>query len=270
MSRSKDCEDEPIPSDWDYFTQIYEEFAVNQDTGESHTCSKFIVIDDDSNAFIAELPLAKLDITFDQAKGSLRKIPETDIYPPAYQDISIYAASPNDAGRVYIKRPKVGSHSWYEGSTVLAERFLAEAQTLELVKRNPHPNIVQFYGCIVKNGRIVALALQRYPRTLASLVEEQDDGTRPAPATVERWLHDIKSGVQHLHGLGLAHNDINPHNVMQDEGGNMVLVDLGSCARFGETLSELGTPGWNEGFSEESATKNDEIGLAKIGEWLVE
>ncbi|KAK3114941.1 hypothetical protein LTR53_006208 [Teratosphaeriaceae sp. CCFEE 6253] len=257
----------PRIADWNSFTDIFEEIAVDQDTGASHTCTKFIVIDKDSEAFIGSVPTPKLDVTLDKAAGSLRRIPDVEIYPAVTRQMSVYALQ-GDIDGVYIKRPKVASHPWYAGSTTLADRFRVEAQTHELVRRNPHANIVHFEGCIVRNNLVVGLALRRYPRDLMTLVEDEYEDVCPPSALIHQWLRDIRAAVDQLHGLQLAHNDLNPRNIMQDARGAMVLVDLGSCAPLGARLTELGTPEWNEGFAEVSSVRNDEIGLVKIGEWL--
>ena len=52
----------------------------------------------------------------------------------------------------------------------------------------------------------------------------------------------LESAVAHLHQLELAHNDINPSNIMVRDG-LPVLIDFGSCAPYGGRLQSLGSPG---------------------------
>ena len=81
----------------------------------------------------------------------------------------------------------------------------------------------------------------------------------------------LRSAVAHLHALGLAHNDINPANVMLDGAGAPVLIDFGSCRPFGERLESTGTPGWME--DEEFATSeasHDEFALGLLQRWIME
>lgn len=151
---------------------IREEFTID-DSGElEFLCTTYLLIDDYNSAFVGSLEMPELEIGLQQANNCLRQIPDHEIYPPAPGDIAIYAQTAGRTGSIYIKRPKVGSHCRYEGSTILADRYQAEAKTHQLVHESPHQNVVQFEGCIVNRGLNVGLALKRYPLTLNSVVEE--------------------------------------------------------------------------------------------------
>ncbi len=106
--------------------------------------------------------------------------------------------------------------------------------------------------------------MRRYPSTLFARQANQD----ATPLDKAACFQGIVAGARHLHALGVAHNDINPYNVMLDGDNHPVIIDLGSCKHLGLELTEVGTPGWNEGFEDVSSTKNDEIGLGKIHKWL--
>lgn len=43
----------------------------------------------------------------------------------------------------------------------------------------------------------------------------------------------LESAVSHLHSLGMAHNDINPRNIMIKDG-DPILIDFGSCQPYGK------------------------------------
>jgi serine/threonine protein kinase len=58
-----------------------------------------------------------------------------------------------------------------------------------------------------------------------------------------QFVAQLQSAVGYLHSLGLAHNDINPDNIMV-KNGLPILIDFGSCQVFGKHLQSLGTPGW--------------------------
>lgn len=83
----------------------------------------------------------------------------------------------------------------------------------------------------------------------------------------DRFLEALESAVDHLHSLGLAHNDINPDNIMV-ENGAPVLIDFGSCQPFGKRLQSLGTEGWYEELFFTSEQKHDVCSLTKLGGWL--
>jgi len=54
----------------------------------------------------------------------------------------------------------------------------------------------------------------------------------------------IKVRLDRLHGLGLVHDDINPSNVMLDDGGHGVIIGFDSSAFIG-AKSRGGAPGWS-------------------------
>ncbi len=66
-------------------------------------------------------------------------------------------------------------------------------------------------------------------------------------ADVRRFFSGILKGVHAMSARGFSHRDIKPENVLLSEGGEVVLVDLGLCAKTtpGETVKEIvGTPGY--------------------------
>ena len=83
-------------------------------------------------------------------------------------------------------------------------------------------------------------------------------------------MDGIRAGVRHLHSLGLAHNDLNPSNVALDGDGNPIILDFGSCKKFGEELISGGTCGWVDEDYSTSAQHHDEIAMGKIEAWLRE
>lgn len=268
MADTERAVDWPNVDDWSSFTAILELIVWTEDTQQDTTTSIFIIFDEASHAFVAELPGRKRNLTLEQAKSGLRRVPDHEIYPRAPADTTVFVPSSEQADNAYIKRPKLETYSWFRDSTYLADKFLVEAQMLELTRLHPHPNIVQYKGCVLREGLVVGLALERHDQTLMSIVNDANDRASPFSAKIEQWLHDIESAVNHLHRLGFAHNDINPQNIMQSGSGGMVLIDLGSCTRLGETLVEGGTDGFNEGFTDVSSKENDAIGQQQVEKWL--
>ncbi len=219
---------------------------------------------DSGTAYFGRVDTIIRELSMEQARASLRRVPDHEIYPPLPADwagLEIAAAGPEH----YIKRPRFSSCSWSKGTEVTAERFLEEGKMLHLMRQHPHENILKLEGCLVKNGRLQALLVKRYPTDLGDRVEDK----KREPLDKVACFKGIVAGVRHLLGLGVVHNDINPSNILLDEEDLPVVGDFGGCKRFGERPTERGTPGWNEGFDRTMATaKNDEFGLRKVGEWL--
>ena len=78
-----------------------------------------------------------------------------------------------------------------------------------------------------------------------------------------RFLHDT---------LGLAHNDINPTNIMLDDRASPVIIDFDSCIPIGKEFGSRkgGTYGWVQTPEPSvSAPENDLYGLELIARYLV-
>ena len=80
----------------------------------------------------------------------------------------------------------------------------------------------------------------------------------------------ILQGIQHLHSLGLIHCDLNPMNIVMD-GNTPVIIDFDSCQRKGDKLGiKAGSWGWTDESFEFAMPENDEYGLSKIRDFLLE
>ena len=134
---------------------------------------------------------------------------------------------------------------------------------MEQISKSPHPKIVGYYGCRVKRGRITAIFLELLDQTLTQYASTTDFQQLDKIKFVEA----LESAVDHLHSMGLAHNDINPDNIMVEDQ-MPVLIDFGSCQPFGERLQSLGTEGWYEELFFHSKEKHDAYALRKLREWL--
>ncbi|TAQ86248.1 hypothetical protein B7494_g5414 [Chlorociboria aeruginascens] len=116
-----------------------------------------------------------------------------------------------------------------KGSNYIPKALLEETLVMEQISKLYHPNIVGYYGF--------------------------------------KFVETLESAVDYLHSLGLAHNDINPDNIMIKDG-MPVLIDFGSAQPFGKRLQSLGTEGWYEELFFTSEKKHDTYSLWKLREWL--
>lgn len=255
----------PSVTGWEDFTEFCEFFKYDKQGNTHFSITTFLVIEENGAAFYGCLPISKARVTLAQARSCLERVPTEDIYPPMAQHLPVAFLANLDMDKdVYIKRPNFMSYHDVAGSGVVAQQFMEEACLYSALADNPHPNITKFYGCVVEENRIVGLALGRYPSGLAERVDASEGRPIARLATFEA----IVSAAKHLHSLGLAHNDLEPRNIMLDALDQPVIVEFGTCQPVGELLSELGTMDWNDGFDDVSSLKNDEIGLRKIQKWL--
>ena len=146
------------------------------------------------------------------------------------------------------------------------EGMLIEAETYEIVKQHPHPNICHYYGCIRDGQDLTAICLRKYKRTLHDAVQSG------APLDRDIIVSGIANGLQFLHDtLGLVHNDINPTNIMLDDQGHPVIIDFDSCAPIGQDMHgrKGGTFGWVRKVEPRTCTvESDEYALSLISQYL--
>jgi len=100
-------------------------------------------------------------------------------------------------------------------------RFLREARALARVK---HPNLVQIYNVAADKGlHFFAMEYVR-GQTLGVRV------TRDGPMAREAILAvggQVLSAIAAVHAAGVTHRDVKTANIMLEEGGRAVLMDLG-------------------------------------------
>lgn len=87
------------------------------------------------------------------------------------------------------------------------------------------PNVVNYYAAFRKEDEVWAV------------MEFMEGGTL-GQAAAKRALHEshvaflareVLKGLAVVHGLGLAHRDLKPHNIMIDIDGGVKLIDFGLC-----------------------------------------
>lgn len=256
-------EDLPVNSARD-LSPRYEAFSEEDDEHGNpiFLYSSFGFISARHVAYFGQSKLRKHELTQRDIRESLKRLPDEDVYPEAPSNITVAALSTPLGNDVFLKRPKL--HLSFVGTGLLPTLMLQEAETMELLARNPHPHIVRYRGCLIKRSRIVGLVLDRYPSTLQHRLQKSN--TRHFD--IENCMNKLTSAVSHLHSLGVAHNDLTPMNVMVDEWDNPIIIDLGSCQPFGARLITAGTPGWIDEDFTTSAREHDQSALDKIRAWL--
>jgi serine/threonine protein kinase len=150
-----------------------------------------------------------------------------------------------------------------KGTDFVSKSVFDETLIMEQISQSPHPNIIKYHGCRVRRGRITAIVLERLDCTLTQYI------STPAFQGLDkaRFIEALESAVDYLHSLGLAHNDINPYNIMVRDG-MPVLIDFGSCQPFGMRLQSLGSPGWCEETFFTSEKKHDVFSMGKLRQWI--
>ncbi|KAI6840880.1 threonine synthase [Hortaea werneckii] len=225
----------------------------------------FTFVDPNHNAWFGQVPgIRKYDLHVEDVRRNLRRIPDEAIYPELTAGLTVVADN-EDLSRYHIKRPKLLCLDDVDEAQLLPEMLLEEARILEHLQPHGHRNLVRYFGCVAKQDRIAGIALEKYDVILQYRLE---DDPRPLDATA--CISGIRAGIEFLHSLGFAHNDLNPMNIAFDKDDQPVILDFGSCRKVGDPLLSGGTPGWVDEDHATSSRDHDNIALQKLDLWLGE
>ena len=225
----------------------------------------FYLITSEDELFFGQLFKKKKDITLEEYHEALQHVPDSELYPEVSQafDLTIAPGDLDDTS-AFIKRPGLNSYESFKGTDFVPKSVLDETLIMEKISQKPHPHIIHYHGCRIHRGRITGIVLERLDKTLMQYVEEPEF----AQLDKVKFMEALESAIAHLHELGLAHNDLNPHNISVRDDGLPVLIDFGSCAPFGGRLQSLGSLGWYEDEFFTSEAKHDVFALNKMRQWL--
>lgn len=230
----------------------------------------FYIITPDEQLYFGQSFKNKRDLTLEEYSAALEHVDDAEIYPNVPKDTHLTIAPDNlDDVSAFIKRPGLNCYESMKGTDYVHRSVLEETLIMEQIsqlgnQKQQHPNIIHYYGCHVRRGRITAIVLERLDQTLKQYA------STPAYKHLDKakFLTALESAVEYLHSLGLAHNDINPDNIMVKDDGIPVLINFGSCQPYGNRLQSLGTEGWYEKMFFTSEKKHDTYSLGILREWL--
>ncbi|KAG8169406.1 hypothetical protein KVR01_000151 [Diaporthe batatas] len=252
---------------WEDLVFFHEE--VDDETGEFKH-STFALVDDDDVAYFGESNHPRHSITFDQLTSALVPIPDNDVFPEWAFHCGKLTLAQDTLMDYYIKRPNLPLYDVFKEHNVLElipKDLLEEARVMEVLAEHPHPNIVRYHGCRVHRGLITGLVLDRHPNTLTDYLRNKIGSLDKGP-----FMKALELAIHHLHSLGLAHNDVNPGNILVDLEGMPVLIDFGSARAIGAKLgTSRGTKGWIDVSMDDYHTsdkQHDLFALEKIRDWL--
>lgn len=222
--------------------------------------SNFSYVDQHDYVWFGRAFQPKLTLDVVKVSQALELLPDAKAYPPAPGDLIVAAdVSPSST---YVKRPKLSLLDDDDAPGLSAWMLLEEVKVLQFLQLHPHPNIVQYLGCTVRRGFITGIVLERCDTTL-----QKQSGVGLLDLDVENFMSGVRAGVAHLHSLLYAHNDLNPMNIGIGYDVRAILLDLGSCGKFGSALVSAGTPGWADEIYT-SGPENDMNALDVLGKWL--
>ena len=242
----------------------------NPKTGAFEYITFYVFASDDA-AFFGQLPKDRNEASMQDFSGALEPVPDHIIFPNLPLGIELtLAPEAHEEDGCFVKRPNMSMYELFadqesdDGDGFLARLLLSEARVMQRLSQHPHPHIVRYHGVRVRRGRITGLVMDKYQRTLLEHVRQRRDIEQGG------FMRAMESAVTHLHSLGLAHNDINPENIMVGPDNLPVLIDFGSCQPFGGRLMTLGTEGWIESIDTHSKQEHDVFALGRLRKWFQE
>ncbi|KAF2863049.1 hypothetical protein K470DRAFT_156087 [Piedraia hortae CBS 480.64] len=217
----------------------------------------------DGIAFCGRSVCRMEDLSDEDALQCLQTVPPECIYPKF--DSGEFTLAPEfDKFRHFLKPPSYEWDDCQPGKTFVADCVLQEIHALELIRKNPQPALVSYHGCVVKADRVTHLCLEKYEASLDSILETSPG--RIGFAEASNIIDQVEAGINHLHSLSLAHNDINEHNICLNMDKNPVIVDFDSCLPFGKPL----TKGFSSQDCPTSSPDNDYAAISCLADLLLD
>jgi predicted Ser/Thr protein kinase len=152
---------------------------------------------------------------------------------------TVYRAARPGEPEVALKTVKTGS-----ASAVVSLR-----NEIRVLRRVHHPGVVDIVDEGVEAGMPwLAMELVKGERLDALLRERSGTARRPVDRSLLTILRRVAETLAYLHGRGLVHRDLSPHNIMVRDG-HPVLIDFGfasiayeeSRRRIDDSTAGLGT-----------------------------
>lgn len=216
-----------------------------------------LILQEDDQLFYAKTDERMLSASHFNIKNlHLIKIPGDRLWPPA--DPRFTRAPDPLPPSSYFKRPRLLDYEDTSDGSPFRLQILTEVKACEILRRHPHPNIAQYLGCVVKDNLVQGLGFTRYPISLFQALRDE------VPFDKAKCLRGIEAGMNHMHTLGLIHNDINPSNIMM-VGDHAVIIDFDSCRQEGQRIcGKAGTYGWSIDDEEYARRENDLYSFSMI------
>jgi glycogen synthase kinase 3 beta len=114
-----------------------------------------------------------------------------------------------------------------------------ELQIMRQLMKQPHPYIVTLKHHFVSKGSksddvYLNLVLEYIPETIYSVAKYFSRRKEYMPIfSVKVYMYQLSRALAHIHGMGICHRDIKPHNLLVDPVRHVLkLCDFGSAKAF--------------------------------------
>lgn len=88
-----------------------------------------------------------------------------------------------------------------------------------------HPNLIKPLDIAIVDNE-VRMAMEYIPTTLEKFIKSTQSTDRE---TIKNVMHQLLTGVNHIHNMGITHRDIKPANILINNEGHIKLCDFGAA-----------------------------------------
>lgn len=189
-------------------------------------------------------PVSKVESMDPRSLPRVGRIDAKAFFPPLTKVLKHYTGKLDDRN-VYIKRPLFLKDMHFAKSSRIQNYHRSllsrEVEFCEILARNPHPSICPYLGVVAENvdfgHGITGIAYKRYASDLMDLVAGNEFNWSKIPLVME----SVKSGMEHMHSLGLVHCDLRPQNIFVT-GDEVVVGDFDAVHYIGEEYTTKCSP----------------------------
>jgi serine/threonine protein kinase len=108
------------------------------------------------------------------------------------------------------------------------ENLLSEVHIMQIVGHTECPYVIQFFRAWQENSFFYVQIELAERGTLRDMMTSHAYNQQIIQdSTVIRVLHDVASGLEHIHQCGIVHLDIKPQNVLIALDGTVKIADFG-------------------------------------------
>ncbi len=118
--------------------------------------------------------------------------------------------------------------------TKTTEELIQSFEEVVLSFRLKHDNILPLEGYFIETATKHHNIYLKYPRMKESLEAYMEKIAPIEENKTNRWLHQLISAIDYMHGHGITHRDIKTANILLDSEDQIRLADFGDSKRLGD------------------------------------
>ena len=158
-------------------------------------------------------------------EGTCQLLPECEVHPTKLLGRGSYAT----VWEFEYKGKKYAAKKYnFDPQSSDFLNFRSFTRDHEVLGRSSHKNIVSYYGiCTLvdqASTKSLVIAMERMEKALSTYLKEEKKISLP---TKFRILHDVASGLHHLHIHGIIHRDLTANNVLLTYDGTDEVAKIG-------------------------------------------